>query len=88
MLILWLGLTSPFSLILLGFVTIFLRSGKGSSQLIENINQTLGKFNLPQQKLEQSNKLILSIMISNGNANTKPVELLLHFIITEDETTN
>ena len=29
------------------------------SQLIENINQTLGKFNLSQQKLEQSNKLIL-----------------------------
>ena len=58
------------------------------SQLIESINQTLGKFSLPQQKFEKDNKLILSIMISNGNANTKPVELLLHFVITEDETTN
>ena len=58
------------------------------SQLIESINRTLGKFSLPQQKLEIDNKLILSIMISNGNANTKPVELLLHFIITQDETTN
>lgn len=58
------------------------------SQLIENINQTLGKFSLPQQKFEKDNKLILSIMIANGNANTKPVELLLHFVITEDETVN
>ena len=58
------------------------------SQLIESINQTLGKFSLPQHKFEKDNKLILSIMISNGNANTKPVELLLHFVITEDETTN
>ena len=58
------------------------------SQLIESINQTLGKFSLPQQKFEKDNKLILSIMIANGNANTKPVELLLHFVITEDETTN
>tara|TARA_Y100000591_G_scaffold327914_1_gene353332 strand:+ start:5498 stop:6664 length:1167 start_codon:yes stop_codon:yes gene_type:complete len=56
------------------------------SQLIESINQHLGKYSLPQEKLEIDNKLILSIMVTNGNANTKPVELLLHFIITEDES--
>ena len=56
------------------------------SQLIESLNQHLGQYSLPQTKLEKDNKLILSIMISNGNADTKPVELLLHFIITENET--
>ena len=56
------------------------------SQLIESINQHLGKYSIPQTKLLKDNKLILSMLISNGNANTKPVELLLHFIITEDES--
>jgi uncharacterized surface protein with fasciclin (FAS1) repeats len=56
------------------------------SQLIESINQHLGKYSIPQTKLQKDNKLILSMLISNGNANTKPVELLLHFIITEDES--
>lgn len=56
------------------------------SQLIESINQHLGKYSIPQTKLRKDNKLILSMLISNGNANTKPVELLLHFIITEDES--
>ena len=37
MLILWLGLTSPFSVFLLGTVTIFLNSGKVFPQFIENI---------------------------------------------------
>ena len=56
------------------------------SQLIESINQHLGKYSIPQTKLLKDNKLILSMLISNGNANTKPVELLLHFVITEDES--
>jgi len=56
------------------------------SQLIESINQHLEKYSIPQTKLLKDNKLILSLLISNGNANTKPVELLLHFIITEDES--
>lgn len=56
------------------------------SQLIESINQHLGKYSIPQTKLRKDNKLILSMLISNGNADTKPVELLLHFIITEDES--
>jgi uncharacterized surface protein with fasciclin (FAS1) repeats len=55
-------------------------------QLIESINQHLGKYSIPQTKLLKDNKLILSMLISNGNANTKPVELLLHFVITEDES--
>ncbi len=55
-------------------------------QLLESINQHLGYYTIPQTKLETNNKLILSILISNGNANTKPVELLLHFIITQDES--
>ena len=56
------------------------------SQLIESINQHLGKYSIPQTKLRKDNKLILSMLISNGNAETKPVELLLHFVITEDES--
>ena len=56
------------------------------SQLIESLNKHLGQYSLPQTKLEKDNKLILSIMISNGNTNTKPVELLLHFIITQSES--
>lgn len=54
-------------------------------QLIESINQHLGKYNIPQTKLVKGNKLILSMLISNGHTDTKPVELLLHFIISEDE---
>ena len=54
-------------------------------QLIESINQHLGKYSIPQTKLVKGNKLILSMLISNGHADTKPVELLLHFIISEDE---
>lgn len=55
-------------------------------QLLESINQHLEYYSIPQTKLKKNNKLILSILISNGNAITKPVELLLHFIITQDET--
>ena len=51
----------------------------------ETINQTLGKYSYPQTKFVKDNKLILSVLISNGNTSTKPVELLLHFIVSEDE---
>ena len=54
-------------------------------QLLETLNQTLGKYSFPQTKFVKDNKLILSILIANGNTSTKPVELLLHFIISEDE---
>ena len=55
-------------------------------QLLESINQHLGKYSTPQTKLVKGNKLILSMLISNGHADTKPVELLLHFIISADES--
>lgn len=55
------------------------------TQLLETLNQTLGKYSYPQTKFVKDNKLILSILVSNGNATTKPVELLLHFIVSEDE---
>jgi len=54
-------------------------------QLLETLNQTLGKYSFPQTKFVKDNKLILSILIANGNTTTKPVELLLHFIVSEDE---
>ena len=37
MLILWMGLTSPFSILLLGIHTIFLRSNRNNSQIIINL---------------------------------------------------
>lgn len=54
-------------------------------QLLETINQTLGKYSYPQTKFAKDNKLILSVLISNGNTTTQPIELLLHFIVSEDE---
>ena len=55
-------------------------------QLLESLNQTLGNYSLPQTKLVRDNRLILSILIANGNTSTQPVELLLHFVISQDES--
>ena len=63
-----------------------INSALSYTQLIESLNQHLAKYSFPQQGFKVGNKLILSILISNGNAQTKPVEILLHFIISEDET--